>query len=140
MQVLLWFLQNRLWNILFSSTFKKAKNGQMSKLFYFWQTVSKRPNGNPDLVPLFISFYFIFNFYIFGKKKLEKLLTEWHQHQGELNVNNFKIKDDNFFIIKLRGAQNLRSYSRYIIMLKYYYKNSDEYICLKIPRPAKYIT
>jgi len=26
---------------------KKAKNSQMSKPFYFWQTVSKRPNGNP---------------------------------------------------------------------------------------------
>jgi hypothetical protein len=24
------------------------KNGQMAKPIYFWQTVSKRPNGNPD--------------------------------------------------------------------------------------------
>jgi len=26
------------------SALKKAKNGQMAKPFYFWQTVSKRPN------------------------------------------------------------------------------------------------
>ena len=26
---------------------KSPKNGQMAKLFNFWQTVSKRPNGNP---------------------------------------------------------------------------------------------
>jgi hypothetical protein len=24
------------------------KNGQMAKPLYIWQTVSKRPNGNPD--------------------------------------------------------------------------------------------
>jgi len=28
---------------------KWPKNGQMAKAFYFWQTVSKRPNGNPEL-------------------------------------------------------------------------------------------
>ncbi len=28
----------------FLSTFK---NGQLAKTFYFWQTISKRPNGNP---------------------------------------------------------------------------------------------
>jgi len=26
---------------------KRPKNGQMTKPLYFWQTVSKRPNGNP---------------------------------------------------------------------------------------------
>jgi len=30
--------------ILFYSTFKKAKKGPMAKPFNFWQTVSKRPN------------------------------------------------------------------------------------------------
>jgi len=38
---------------------KKAKNGQMAKPFYFWQTVSKRPIGNPGLILLSrMTFYF----------------------------------------------------------------------------------
>ena len=32
----------------FKIFFKRSqKNGQSAKPFYFWQTVSKRPNGNP---------------------------------------------------------------------------------------------
>jgi hypothetical protein len=32
---------------IFVNIKKRPKNGQMAKPFYFWQTVSKRPNGNP---------------------------------------------------------------------------------------------
>jgi len=28
---------------------KRPKNGQKAKPFFFWQTVSKRPNSNPAL-------------------------------------------------------------------------------------------
>ncbi len=30
----------------------------MAKPFYFWQTVSKRPNGNPDISAIFALIYF----------------------------------------------------------------------------------
>ena len=48
--IFLRYSKNRLRKVLISSTFIKGqKNGQMAKPFYFWQTVIKRPNGNPGL-------------------------------------------------------------------------------------------
>ncbi len=35
-------------SILFLLISKKVKNSQIVKSFYVWQTISKRPNGNPD--------------------------------------------------------------------------------------------
>jgi len=32
----------------FYNSQKRPKNDQMAKIFYFWQTVSKRPNGNHE--------------------------------------------------------------------------------------------
>jgi len=34
---------------IFDNIKKGQKNGQMAKQFYFWQTVSKRPDGNPGV-------------------------------------------------------------------------------------------
>ena len=42
------FPKQALKGTIFYNLQKRPKNGQMAKPFYFWQTVSKRPNGNPD--------------------------------------------------------------------------------------------